>query len=70
MYLKTRSQQAALKERWRGLTVKLAEMQGERDHLAVADNREQLARSRAIRYVVDNLIDDLACPDPGIKAQH
>jgi len=65
----TRSQQDALKERWQELTLTLAEIQAERDHLAVEENRESLARRRSIRHVVDNLKDDVACPDTGIKAE-
>jgi chromosome segregation ATPase len=65
----TRSQQEALKERWRELTIKLAEMQAERDRLAVAENREELARRRAIRHIVDNLTEDLASPDAELKRE-
>jgi chromosome segregation ATPase len=65
----TQSQQDALKVRWQELTLKVAEMQGERDHLSVMENRARLARRRAIRRVVDDLKEDVDCPDPDVKAK-
>ena len=65
----TGSQQESLQARWLQLTLELAEMQGERDYLAVAENREALALRRATRYVIDNLKDVISCPDDGIKQE-
>jgi hypothetical protein len=65
----TRSQQESLQARWQQLTLELAQMQGERDYLAEEDNREALALRRAIRYVIDNLKDDLACPVGEVKRE-
>ena len=65
----TRSQQDALRARWQELTLELAEMQVERDYLASEEKRENLARRRAIRHVVDNLKDDVACSDAQVKVE-
>jgi DNA repair exonuclease SbcCD ATPase subunit len=62
-------EQQALQSRWQELTVRLAELQGERDYLADAPNRDALALKRATRHVIDNLKETIPCPAADVKAE-
>ena len=62
------SEQDELQSKWQEQALALARYQGERDYLDEEANREQLARKRATRFVVDNLKEELPCPIGEIKA--
>jgi len=49
------SEQADYQKLWQDYTLELARLQGEFDYLDEPDNAENLARKRAIRFVVDHL---------------
>jgi chromosome segregation ATPase len=63
------SQRADLQTQWQRATLRLAELEAERDFLSEETNREDLARGRAVRHVVDNLKEPIACAVPDTKAQ-
>ena len=63
----TQAEQETLQGQWQELILKLAQLQGELDHLDEEANRQALALRRAVRYVIDNLKEPIACPADDIK---
>ena len=62
-------EQETLQARWQESTLQLAQLQGELDYLDDEASREALALKRAVRYVIDNLKEPIACPVGDVKQE-
>jgi chromosome segregation ATPase len=61
--------QETLQSWWREATLKLAQLQGELEFLDDEASREDLARRRAVRHVIDHLQEAIACPLEDLKSE-
>jgi chromosome segregation ATPase len=64
---KMSSERGQLQSRWKALTLEAAQLQAELGYLDEEPNREDLAQRRAVRYVVDHLVEPMACPVADLK---
>jgi hypothetical protein len=65
----TQAQQETLQAQWQAHTLKTAQLQGELDYLDEDASREGLALRRAVRHLMDNLKEPIACPADDIRGQ-
>jgi chromosome segregation ATPase len=63
----TQAQEQELQESWKQAMLELGDLRTELGFLDEEENRRTLAQKRAVRYVVDNLKEPVACPVAGIK---
>jgi hypothetical protein len=61
--------QGTAKANWQAASVELSKLQSELELLDDDGARERLALQRAARYVVDNLKEQVACPDAEFKQE-
>lgn len=63
------SRQQEAQAQWQQASIELAKLQGELEMLDDEAARERLALQRAARYVVDNLKEQVSCPDADFQRQ-
>lgn len=62
-------EQETLQAQWQESTLTLAQLQTELNYLDEEVSREALARRRAVRFVIDDLKEPVACPDGDLKQE-